>query len=86
MTIGVEMTRLDLRQQWITDFGERVIAFAETKMVANHQRDDYNEPLELVIIFFGGALTQGIRFIAPGVLFIRDVDVSIIKMLRSLSN
>ena len=80
------MTRVDLRQQWITEFGERVIAFAETKLAANHQRDDYNELLELVIIFFGGAPTHGIHFIAPGVLFIQDVDVSISKMFRSLSN
>ena len=69
-----------MRQQWITDFGERVIAFAETKLAANYQRGDYNEPLELVIIVFGGALTRGIHFIAPGVLFITDVDVSISKM------
>ena len=79
------MTRVDLRQQWITEFGERV-TFAETKLAANHQRDDYNELLELVIILFGGAPTQGIHFIAPRVLFIQDVDVSISKMFRSLSN
>jgi hypothetical protein len=47
------MTRVDLRQPWITEFRERVIAFAEAKLAANHQRDDYNELLELVIIFFG---------------------------------
>ena len=79
------MIRVDLRQQWITDFGERVIAFAETKLAANHQRDDYNELLELVVNFWWSP-TQRIRFIAPGVLLIQDVDVSISKMFRSLSN
>jgi len=77
------MIRVDLRQQWITEFCARVNAFAETKLAANHQRGDYNELLELVIIFFGGAPTQGIHF---RLLFIQDVDVSISKMFRSLSN
>jgi len=79
------MTRVDLRQQWITEFRERVIAFAEAKLAANHQRDDYNELLEVVIIFLG-APTHGIHFIAPGVLLIQDVEVPISKMFRSLSN
>jgi len=56
------------------------------KLAANHQRDDYNELLELVIIFLGGAPTQEIHFIALEVLFIQDVEVPTSKMFRSLSN
>ncbi|KAK0041420.1 hypothetical protein Bpfe_029139 [Biomphalaria pfeifferi] len=52
----------------ITSFKERVIRFAETTLAISQPRDDYEELLELTIIFLGGSPPKGIRFKAPGAL------------------
>ncbi|KAK0050926.1 hypothetical protein Bpfe_019652 [Biomphalaria pfeifferi] len=52
----------------ITSFKEHVIRFAETTLAISQPRDDYEELLELTIIFLGGSPPKGIRFKAPGAL------------------
>ncbi|KAG5887469.1 hypothetical protein JTB14_017324 [Gonioctena quinquepunctata] len=45
---------------------DEIISFIVNKLQEKHDRDDYNEFLELALIFLGGTPTNGIKFRAPG--------------------
>ncbi|XP_044586532.1 uncharacterized protein LOC123266358 [Cotesia glomerata] len=45
---------------------DEIISFIVTELQKKHDRDDYKELLELVLIFLGGTPKNGIKFRAPG--------------------
>lgn len=52
--------------QRVKEMRENVITFALQQLNAECHRDDYEELLELTIIFLGGILPKGIKFRYPG--------------------
>jgi hypothetical protein len=47
---------------------EDIIAFCQSQLGNTQPRDDYRELLELTIIYLGGMLPAGVRFMKPGAL------------------